>query len=298
MPDPTRSSVSASQVAALFDLSPYATRWLLWQYFRNPTLVPLETRPNTRLAWGKKLQSVILIAAAEHYRLDMEENVTDAYVRNGVLGCTRDGRMIDPSTGPVIVQAKNVALDVWRREWTPPPDGRAPPHIELQMQCELYAEQAPRGIIAALVGGNDLRFYERTPLPEVQASLQQAATVFFQSLADNEEPEVAGEAVELPALNRLYANRTPNLTHSAPEDAELGDWMRQLKWAGEQRAFAGKMYDTCKAHILGRIGIASQVIAPGATGRIITVKREDRQQVRIAVRLTETRPNFMADFTA
>lgn len=266
MPDPTRQSVSASQASALLNVSPYATRWLLWQAFKHPETVTLDTRPDKRMAWGNKLQSAILAATAEQYRLDCIENIENEYVRRGFLGCTRDGLMVEPSTGKIVVEAKTVDRDVFRHQWA---NGTVPPHIEIQVQVELYAEDASRAIIAVLVGGNDLKFLERRPNAEIRAGLLTEAELFFLSLERDEPPDASGSAVELPALAALYPVRPERKRFETVERA-IGEQLRTLHWAQDQRAFATRLADQTKAKVLGLIGDAEIVTAPGAHAYVNT----------------------------
>lgn len=265
MPDPTRQSVSASQAAALLNLSPYATRWLLWQHFRDPLTVPLDTRPDKRMLWGRRMQAVILAATAAEFRLDVEENESDLYVRRGVLGCTRDGMMIDPATGPVLVEAKNVDRDVFRRSWT---DTAAPAHIEIQVQVGLYAMDATSGLIAVLVGGNDLRWFKRARNPDIIDRLVGETESFFADLVANRVPDISGEPIELPALQALYAAREPEKELDASNDGELGDVLRQYDWARNQRLFAAKVEEQMKVRILARAADNGLIRAKGARARI------------------------------
>src|SRR5258708_3729074 len=136
MPDVTKQSVSASQAPALFGHSPYSTKWLLWQHFKND--VPIEPPEDLRMGWGKLLQAVILRAAADQYGLEMQPNLAEEYIRRGRLGCTLDGEMLVPDGEPIIVEAKNVDWLRWRDTWT---ESAAPMHVEIQLQEQLLVRQ-------------------------------------------------------------------------------------------------------------------------------------------------------------
>lgn len=272
MPDPTRQSVSASQAPALLNQSPYATRFMLYSHFKNPAAYPLETRPDKRMAWGNRMQAAILAATAELYRLDVVENVEQHYVRRGRLGCTRDGLMNDPATGRVIVEAKSVDRDIWRRDWT---ETTAPPHIEIQVQCEMYAEEADRAVIAVLVGGNDLRCIERRADPALQAALVDAAERFFQALDANEPPDPLGLPMELPALTALCPVRAPEKRFVG--DGAMGERLKLLHWAQDQRRFADNLAKQESAKIIAEIADAVWIEAPGARAKIARIKVEEKR---------------------
>jgi predicted phage-related endonuclease len=261
MPDVTKESVSASQAAMLFNQSPYGTRFMLWQHFKNgvPLGKPRKAMTwNDRLQWGLAQQPTILRATAEAYHLELVENVEERYERDGQLGCTIDGHLIAPDVGEIIVEAKNLDWLQWRDNWT---ESAAPPHIEIQMQQQLAVRKREQGIIACFVGGNDLKFYERRRAPEVEEQIREETAHFFESLAFDTPPEVIGEPIELPTIAALYptANEAEVLTDM--EDEELTEIIRQYDWAREQKTFHEKLAEQMKVKLLARAGTAGKVRA-------------------------------------
>lgn len=53
----------AQQYPALFSVSPYGTRWMLYKRFADG--LDMDTSPNSRMSWGLKMQPLILAQAAE-----------------------------------------------------------------------------------------------------------------------------------------------------------------------------------------------------------------------------------------
>ena len=69
MPDPDLKSVSASQASALFNVSPYITRWMLWNMFAHGLV---DTRAeSTRMMWGKIRQRPILDQVAREWKFEV-----------------------------------------------------------------------------------------------------------------------------------------------------------------------------------------------------------------------------------
>lgn len=266
MPDPTLKTVSASQVPALFGHSPYLTRWQLWQHFKNRA--PIDPEENERMTWGKRLQPVILAGVAEALRIDVIGS--DEYVASprGVIGATIDGFCHDPQRGLGVVECKNVDWLVWRDQWT---ETAAPPHVELQLQTQL-AVAAPDGtmpswgLIAALVGGNELRLYEREPYGDTIDMIQDEAGVFLDAVRDGQEPPLTGEAKELPTLAWLYPS-VEERKILGPEDvgdlAQAQGWIAEYLHFSEQRRFADKATKELQAKILGLTRAAGGVRIPG-----------------------------------
>ncbi|MBF6560520.1 MAG: YqaJ viral recombinase family protein [Candidatus Binataceae bacterium] len=261
MPDPTLRTVSASQAAALFDQSPYCTRWMLWQHFARG--LPLGAEPDERIEWGTLLQDDILRATARRYRFEVEENSESIYLRRGPLGATIDGRMRVPDQGDVIIEAKNIDWQRWRDTWS---ESAAAPHVEIQMQVQLFSATADRGVIAALVGGNELKCYERETNRALQRELQDAAGDFLASVVAGKEPDPLGSPIELPLLAALYPATEAGAVVEAHGDEELALAVRQYAWAAEQEAFAGKLKNQLRAKLLGRLGAAAELHVDG--GRV------------------------------
>lgn len=102
MPDPLRQTISATEAAALFEVSPYLTPWMLYQRFAGGMEIdPLDV--HVRMDWGTRMEPLILQYAAEQYGLEIRPNKgpdgAQVYVRNGLLGCTRDAEVYCPSRG-------------------------------------------------------------------------------------------------------------------------------------------------------------------------------------------------------
>ena len=118
MPDPTRKTVSATQVSALLGCNPYLTRWLLWRNFKHGD--EADVTASGRMLWGTRMQPVILAAVAEEMNLEVAHNDDDQYFRNDLLrmGCTPDGTIYDLNRGPGAVECKNSDWMAWRDTWT------------------------------------------------------------------------------------------------------------------------------------------------------------------------------------
>ncbi len=233
MPDPSRQTISASQMPALFGASPYLTRFMLFHHFRNGA--PLDQRENIRMRWGTLQQEAILAGTADAYRLAIQSNVeAREYVRRGQIGHTRDGLMHAADVGPIVVEAKNVDYFVHRDSWT---DTAAPAHIEIQLQTGMYCDNAERGIIAHLVGGNDLRFFERSPDRDFQQRMLLETADFFESVAQNREPEPLGSPIELPMFAHLYPAVEPDRILEALDNKEWRELFREFRYCRDQESF-------------------------------------------------------------
>lgn len=200
MPDPTLKTISATQSAALFDISPYLTRWLLWRVFSGKDQLPeLDAEENERMRFGKLLEPVVFDEAMRRLNIEGTYNATQEYVSHSrePIGCTPDGECYHPSKGRAVVQVKCVDWLVWKDHWT---EDKPPPHIMAQVQHEMLVTDAAWACIPCLVGGNDLRLYEVFPDADFQAELLARVHDFMESIRTGEEPDPLGVPMEQPKL--------------------------------------------------------------------------------------------------
>jgi len=245
MPDPQSKTISASQAPALWNASPYATRWMLWQQFANG--VVMDQPETSRMRWGKLLEPVILKEVAKAWKFEVHRNI--GYVRRGLLGATRDATIFAPGRGPGAVEIKCVfSYDTWMQDWQ---GGKCPPRQhEIQLQTQMLVGpgdtdgDAPYGwgLLVAWVA-SDMYFFERQPIPALWAQLDIEAARFFSSVEKREEPEAFGAEVEIPWLTSLFPTvKDQVLDLSADhahvktaEDLRLYDTYKQQA-AGSRRA--------------------------------------------------------------
>lgn len=265
MPDPSKSTVSASQAPALFGLSPYCTRWMLHKHFAEG--LPIEADESERLDWGRRLEPAILRAAADQIRCDIKANDGYFHHPSEPVGATGDGFVFDPQRGLGVIECKNVDWLRWRDTWT---DTEAAPHVEIQHQTQLMIPHPEHGfpkwgVIAVLIGGNDLKLYQREGLPGVQAKIAIEARTFLAGVRDKIEPAVEGRAIELDglhwALPRVDREKVLRETDFAPEDALT--LARLIEEYHNRKALASVTEKTVKelqARIEGMIGDAAEII--------------------------------------
>jgi hypothetical protein len=262
MPDPLKQTVSASQVGALFNLSPYATRFTLWHWFKSGVG---ETAENRRMTFGKFVEPFILDQVQERLRLEVTHNAAREYVRRAPIGCTRDATVYDPARGLGIVQAKAVSYMSWKENWT---EAMAPKWVELQAQTEMLATGASWGVIAAMIGQNDnLLLYERTPSEALVSRINGEAQAFLASLEAEDAPDALGSETEIPVLAALYPATVERKVLTLT-DTSLGEDARLYRWAAAERAAMERVEKDKKAKLLAAAGDAETLILPGAEIRI------------------------------
>lgn len=212
MPDPNRATISATEASALFNANPYVTRWMLWQRFANG--LDIDQSADNRMDWGKRMELLVLAAAAEDLKLEVVPNRDHAtgrqhYMSRGPLGCSRDAAIICPDRGPGALETKCVFdYRSWMENWA---GGEQPPRqYEIQLQVQMYVGDGAMpfdwGVIAAWVCG-EMFYFERAPMPDLWEALEAEAEGFFADLHAGREPNPFGSAVEMPLMRALFTPR-------------------------------------------------------------------------------------------
>jgi hypothetical protein len=285
MPDPTRQSISATQVSALWNVSPYVTRWMLHKHFADG--VPLDGPEDSRMSWGKKLQPLIIEQAAADLRLEVRPNAEDTYHRRGRIGCTRDATIICPDRGPGALETKCVFdYRTWMADWG---GGRAVPRChEIQVQTQMYVgEGTPHlcftwGVIAAWVAG-EVHYFERKPIHDLWRMMVDEADRFFADVKAAREPDPFGATVELPWLTEFFpvdAEKVVDLS----DRKDVAEIAIQYDAAKAQESAGARTAEPLRAKLLAAAKDAGEIICPEGVrvrirphgkGKRITVYRPD-----------------------
>jgi YqaJ-like viral recombinase domain len=273
MPDPKKQSVSASQASALFNASPYMTRWMLWQWFAGKTDELPEPEESTRMHWGKELQTPVLYQAERDLKFRIVENMagpgTAVYYRRGLLGATRDATIWDPTRGAGCVEVKCVFdYKVWMDTWGG--GERVPKHVEIQLQAGMYVgdgdgEPFGHGLIVVWVCGGNLVFFRRDPARDLWAKLEIEAGRFFASIENNEQPDPFGVPVEIPWLTKLYETR-PLSFLDRTGDEELHKKLIDFNYHNTEESRHHKLREALRAQLMGVAGDYETVCLPENAG--------------------------------
>lgn len=253
-------NVGGSDIASLFDVSPYKTRFTLWH--EKAGNVTEDNAGNSRTDWGKRLEPAIAEGVAEEMRWVLRKS-RDYHTHDRVkgMGCTNDYDVIDHADGPGICEIKFVAeYATWKNDWS---DKRAPAGIEIQLQHQLACTECSWGVIAVFIGqAAALKIYERKANPKVIGEIERRVEEFWQSIADGKAPDVSGTPDEWEALKSLY----PKIEQSKSitiGDSRLSDIAQMWIYAKAQNYSSGKTLDECKVRMLGALGDASMAYLPG-----------------------------------
>lgn len=201
------SVVGASEVAALFDASPYLTRFELYHRKAGNIATPEfdaiaddGTPENERIYWGVRLEQAILDAASERYGYTIDER--NVRLDNGKgLGGHPDAIATCPQRGRGILEIKTADWLV-RKSWGDEP----PMNYLLQSQTYQGLAGVQWGDVLVLVGGNKLERFQYEFRPKIYGEIEKRVAAFWQSVRANKPPP-ADYTRDLDAIKELYGEQ-------------------------------------------------------------------------------------------
>lgn len=261
--------VGASEVAALFDCSPYLTRFELWHRKKGSIATPEfnalhdGTPEDERIYWGVRLEAAIIEAAKERYGYVDRDQLDHLSNGNG-LGGHPDRRVICPQRGPGILEIK-MADWLVRKQWGDEP----PAHYLIQSQTYQGLDGVTWGDVLVLVGGNRLERFCYDFRPKIYAEIERRVEAFWQSIAANNPPP-ADYTRDLDTITDLYREGTEDVVDLTTDNL-AHEAAAAFLFAKEARLEAEKREDAAKAELLDKLGTAGAAMLNGFTIRCTTI---------------------------
>lgn len=246
--------VGGSEVAALFDESPWLTHFELWHRKKGTIATPEfnalgqdGTPEDERIYWGVKLEDAILEAAKERYGYADRDDPRAALTNGKGLGGHPDRRVTCPKRGPGILETKMVDWLV-RKSW-----GDEPP-LHYLLQGNSYAGLDGCGWfdLLVLVGGNKLERFQYDFRPKLFAETEKRVEAFWASVHENRAPK-PDYTRDGSTIAEIYSDsnggvidlKGDNLAHIAAAEFLLAD--------AESKA-AAKRREAAKAELMDKLG--------------------------------------------
>lgn len=287
--DQRRTDVTATDAAALFGVSPYATPFELFNV--KAGRLEVEFEETERMRWGKRLQDAIARGICEDNGWKIINADPFLYVRSRRfpgMGASPDYIVLCPTRGVGMLEIKNVDLFIARDGWD---DDEAPVHIEFQLQHQLECGELAWGAIGGLVGGNKARVIIRERDEEVGTEIGQRVLDLWRRVRDDDQfqPDFLKDHS---VLKRLYRDADVGKVIDftgvdlAGDDDERGVLAMRLSVLCEAERSAASREKSAKedrqiaqSEILTLIEDAESVVGiPGFKLRAATQHREARVQ--------------------
>lgn len=302
--------ITSTESAALFDMSPYMTKFEL--YHRKLGRAIVELNPGDRMLWGIRLQDVIARGIAEDHgvkvrKLNQYMRIVDARMGSSfdfeIIGLTDEWEGDDTELRKMYKQhgvgnfeIKCVDFIVFRDQWTVNDDKsiEAPAHIEIQVQHQLHVSDRPWAAIGVLVSGNTPKIVIRERDAEVGIAIEVRVRELFAMVKAGLVPEPSfPDDAEL--VCRLNGYAEPGRVYDGRNDTEILDLCRQYSEAQIREKHAAEDKSVAKAKILQKIGDSERALVPGfgvsasmvGPAEIPAYTRSGYRNVRITTKKTD-----------
>jgi putative phage-type endonuclease len=251
--------LTSTDIAALFDLSPYKTSFELYHEKQSGQVPPF--RDNERMKWGRRFEAPIAKGVAEDEGWEIAK--LDIYMRDTAarLGSSFDFLITSSSDGPGILEIKNVDGIQYRNKWT---DLEAPEHIELQIQHQMLVSGYRWTALVAMVNGNSPKIIYREFDPDIAEQIRARAKAFWQMVETGVAP-AADYSRDADLLTRIHANANRGEIFDASGDNEIASMVFEYHQAGRSIDDLEARRKEIKARILDKIGTAERVTGPWGT---------------------------------
>lgn len=280
--------VTSTESAALFEMSPYTTRFELWHRKREQRIETIEARG--RMLWGQRMQDTIARGIAEDYGVKVRR--INAYMRlsNCRMGASFDFEIVGLADGEHallqadqtlralyrehgagVLEIKNVDSLVFKNEWSAERDEEtgakeydAPAHIEIQVQHQLRVIERAWSALGVLVGGNNPIVIIRHRDVEVGETIENRIREFWQSVDDNVPPPPVFPDDAAFAC-KLYGYAEPGKVYDGRQDEALTDMIIDYVDAADRHTKASEDKKIAQAKIFTHIGEHEKALANGFT---------------------------------
>lgn len=271
--------VSSTEVAALYNKSPYATAFSL--YHEKAGTLEKDELKSKRAFWGKIYEAPTAEAIAKMYGVIVRP--MKEYMRHGEtpkMGASFDYEIIgladdwNPESaqdkynatilrdkfiesGKGILEIKLVDYFVHKKEWT---EEEAPLHIEFQVQHQMEVSRHNWCALVASVIGYDIHILLRDRDADFGKRICKKITKFWDSIANNNPPQ-ADYSEDSDIIKKIYAQNLDDQAIDFGDDMNFQAACRKFLRAGELRKRLEKIEDAAKAEITDLIKNAPAAVS-------------------------------------
>lgn len=216
--------VGASEAPIVLGVSPYSSPYKLWAEKTGLIEPDAQSAAMTR---GKRLEPVVADMLAEDRGWTLENPGEFTIQRHASLpwmGCTLDRVLVDPARGRGDLQIKTASAFA-AHDW----DNGPPLHVQVQCQHELEVTGLTWGVVAVLIGGDELRTFEFERHDKIIGVIIEREAAFVEMVRRGIAPAIDGADATAEALKRLYPRDSIEAVDLPAESAEWDARLRSVK---------------------------------------------------------------------
>lgn len=269
--------IGASEVAALFNESPYITAWSLYQVKTGKASAPPVDETATET--GKEMEPAIAALYSKRANL-MLGKVRHYYEcdEQPFLGASVDYEFFSFEGKPIAVEIKHVSTHAWRAHGWAPETDYMPPHIELQLIAQMLCRGCEEGRVVAFCDGEIFTFTRRLDderTKKLAGAIIDKVADFRDRIREGVEPDPFGTSDELTMMGLVVRPDPEKELLDLVNDREMDELLHGLKSWKDSEYTAGKEVDRHKALITAKLQRASnsELVAPGCMTQHYSLKR-------------------------
>jgi putative phage-type endonuclease len=276
--------LTASDVPAALGLSPWKSPLELWAE-KTGTLDAEDIGDRDCVKWGLRLERPI----AEGYAEDTGRQVTmwpaHTLKRSDsvpFLGATPDATqhaMQFDDEGALQIKTTSAYK---KADWSDEP----PIYYQIQLQTELFVTGMPWGTLAALIGGQQLVWFDQPRNDRFLDAMLPKLEAFWELVKSKTPPPAGNSAADWEVLKRLYGKDTgEEIFDNSPELAQAAT---DLTGAREKAKALDEIETAAKNIIIAKLGGAASCVL--ADGRTITARWIDKNMKAKEAHIQRSRP--------
>lgn len=267
-----RPNLGASEIAALFGVSPFETKYALWNRKKGLLSETPDDKMPEHVRWGQRLEDDIADWVAEKtgWRIAEAEYALHPTVARMAASLDREIHDAEGQDGPGALECKNVDSFTFRRLWLA---SEPPLYIQLQLQAQIAVKDWRWGCIAYLVGGNDPRMTIFQRHEPVIQKIEAAVADFWRSI-DEDRPPAMDWLADTATVIALHQSVETGLVVSIDDD-EAATLCALYEFAGATARKWEAAQKEAKARVLTRIGTAEMAIINSTSGNVFRVNAKE-----------------------
>jgi putative phage-type endonuclease len=288
-----RQGLGASDAAAVLGQDPWTSPWVLYLDKRGE--LPDDTDDNEAMRFGVLLEDVVATEVGRRTVLEVRRrNAILQHAKHDWMVCNPDRLLRDPTRGEQLAEplALPEPADLGQglleikttsaynaADWR---DGHAPLHYHLQVQHGLAVTDLTWGVLACLVGGQQLviRWIERDD-ELIDFLIEHEYEFWRTNVIGGKPPPIDAHPATTDALKRLYPESDPDKFVFA--DANLEKALADYHKARKQEKVAGKDKEHAANRLRASLGDAEAAYrldqTPGDDKPVVTLKPQVRRRV-------------------
>jgi predicted phage-related endonuclease len=260
-----RTHIGGSECSALFGEHRYLTPFELWHRKKNNLAEP-DSSDDERIFWGRCLEPAILDGVRQKTGWGIQK-CHRYYSMQPALGFggTLDAEIIGHPHGAGVLELKTVDRYEFKG-W----NGIPPLSYELQLMAYMGLTGRRWGVLAVLIGGNQLQLFTYQRRIATIALIEERIAQFWSSIEAGTPPAPDYQA-DGEVIAALYRDARPGLVVDLSDNNRLPELLGQYEAAAAPRRAWAKVAKAYRAEIIETLGEAETGVCGEWTVKAATV---------------------------